>query len=133
MRKVWEEGSIADAVDQAQQAIFELADEMREAFEALPEELKDYRVRRRGAAEWLEVASDFLTSLSAYNMRSKEHQVRWIEMRPGKDRKLNRPARRDNVVRSLQASIFRLAELGPGGGAGSSNYGTKTIIRTESN
>ncbi|MGJ5206131.1 hypothetical protein [Bradyrhizobium sp. HKCCYLR20261] len=122
MRKVCEEGSVGDAVDQAQQIIFELAEEMREAFEALPDQLKEYHVRRRDAAEWLEVASDSLIGLSTYHMRSEEYQIRWVEMRPGKDGKLNRPARRDNVVGSLHASIFRLAEL-------NSKLGDKKVLK----
>jgi hypothetical protein len=39
------------------EAISELGDQMREAFEALPEGLKHYHTRRQHAADWLEIAS----------------------------------------------------------------------------
>lgn len=105
------EATITDAIEEAYEVIFELAEQMREAYEALPEGLKDYHVRRREAAELLEIASDTLSGLAPDNIKEPKHRVRWIAMRPGKDGKIHRPARRDNVVKSLQACIFRLAEL----------------------
>ena len=105
------EATIADAIAEAYDVIYQLAEQMREAYEALPEGLKDYHTRRREAAECLEIASDTLCGLAPDKMRGRQHSVRWIAMRPGKDGKLHRPARRDNVVKSLQACIFRLAEL----------------------
>ncbi|MGT2503857.1 hypothetical protein ACVOMS_29715 [Bradyrhizobium guangxiense] len=111
MKKEWQDDSIAGAIDEAHRIISELAEEMQEAFDALPEHFKDYHVRRREAAEWLEVASDSLCGLAPTGMNAERHQIRWLAMRAGKDGKLNRPARRDNVVKSLQACIFRLAEI----------------------
>jgi hypothetical protein len=91
MKKEWQEGSIAEAIDEAYRIISELADEMREAFDALPEHFQDYHVRRRDAADWLEVASDSLCGLAPTSMSSQKHQARWLEMQAGKDGKLNRP------------------------------------------
>jgi hypothetical protein len=111
MKKSWQDASIGDALEEAYQIVLDLSEEMREAFDALPEQLKEYHKRREDAATWLEVASDGLCGLYPSTARQKEHQIRWFEMREGKDGKLSRPARRDNVVRSLQACIFALAEL----------------------
>lgn len=44
-------------------------------------------------------------------LRDEEHQVARIEMVRGKDGKLYRPARRDNVVRCLQSCFAYLSTL----------------------
>jgi hypothetical protein len=40
MRKIWQEATIVDVIAEAYEVISDLADQMREAFEALPEVLK---------------------------------------------------------------------------------------------
>lgn len=105
------ESSIANAIEEAYESVFDLAGEMREAFDALPEHLKDSHKRREEAADWLEVAADRLCGLVPNQMNQERHCVRWLEARRGNGGKIFRPARRDNVVRSLQACIFRLSEL----------------------
>ena len=69
MRKIWQEATIADAIAEAYEVISELADQMREAFEALPEVLKASHSRREDGADWLEIASDELCGLVPEKMR----------------------------------------------------------------
>ena len=51
MRKTWSSGTLADAVSEAQEEVNELADGMRDAFDGLPDSLKEYHRRREAAAD----------------------------------------------------------------------------------
>lgn len=108
MKKVWCETNLSDAIGECQREISELADDMRNAFECTPEVFKDTTgLPREEAADDLEIASDML---SEYDIPTalKNEEVYWWEMRAGRDGRLFRPARRDNVVRCLQACVSRL-------------------------
>jgi hypothetical protein len=96
-------------IEEAYSVVDTLADEMREAFDALPEQLKDYHKRREETGYLLQVATDRLCGLVPTAICGAT--VYWLEERAGSEGKLYRPARRNNVVRSLQACIFRLSEL----------------------
>jgi len=110
MRKSWEESTITDVIEEAYPEIDDLHDQMRDAYDALPEGVQYCHHRRGDAAKWLEVASDTLCGLAPRNMYDRKHQVQFMVMRPGKDGRFFRPARRDNVVRGLEACVYRLAE-----------------------
>lgn len=85
---------------------------MRGVFEATPEPLQESHSHRGDAADWLEVVSDQLSGLSSLlEKRDGRRQVTWIEKGAGKDGRLFRPARRDNVVRSLEECLQFLASL----------------------
>jgi hypothetical protein len=103
VRKSWTENTVSEALFDAYFEISQLADEMREAFENTPEQFKENSGRER------EVAADWLEAVSQPDVppriAGKEHWIKWLEMRPGKDGRLFRPARRDNAVRCLAAAL----------------------------
>lgn len=104
MRKAWTSNSIEGALDEAYQSASELCEEMRDAFDNTPEQFKSNSGRFR------EIAADDLDSLLHPSIppgiAGDAHHVTWLEMLKGKDGKLFRPARRDNVVRCLEACLY---------------------------
>jgi len=109
MRKCWSENSISDGLTEAYHEISVLAEEMREAFESTPEQFKENSGKER------EIAADILESVFDPTVPAcisgEQHWIRWLEMRAGKDGKLFRPARRDNVVRCLEAGLAYAARV----------------------
>jgi hypothetical protein len=109
MKKSWVESSPIRALDQAYQEISELGDEMREAFEATPEQFKNsIGVARENAADILEAVQRPPIPVS---IDGDQHEISWLEMRRGKDGKLTRSARRDNVVRCLKAVLVYASQM----------------------
>jgi hypothetical protein len=104
MRKAWIGNFLSDAFDDAYFEVSQLGDEMREAFEGTPEQFKENSGRER------EIAADILEAVFQPSIPSsiagKGHYIEWTEMRKGKDGKLFRPARRDNVIRCLNAGLI---------------------------
>ena len=103
---------LSNAIEECDQEINELSEEMRGAFEGTPEVFQDTAGRpREEAADRLEVAHDFLSG-SDIPRSLRDEQVEWHEMRAGRNGKIFRPARRDNVVRCLEACV-RLLTMRP--------------------
>jgi hypothetical protein len=101
MRRSWAENFISDAFVDAYFEISQLANEMREAFDSTPEQFKENSGKDR------EIAADILEAVFQPGVPASiaKHHIGWFEMRKGKDRKLFRPARRDNAVRCLKAGL----------------------------
>jgi len=103
MTKSWTGNTISRALEDAYFEIDQLGEDMREVFEATPEQFKDNSGRWRGiAADILEAV--FNPSVPA-SIAGDGHYIEWLEVRKGKDGKLFRPARRDNAVRCLKAGL----------------------------
>jgi hypothetical protein len=99
------------AIEEGGYQLSELSDEMREAFEGTPEVFQGTTGRpREVAADNLEVAYDLLLGCNVPE-ELRDEDVEWIELRAGKNRRLYRPARRDNVVSCLRACIAQLATV----------------------
>ncbi|WP_334500354.1 hypothetical protein [Bradyrhizobium sp. AZCC 1678] len=100
---------MSEALFDAYFEISQLGDEMREAFDSTPEQFKENSGKEREvAADWLEAV---LQPAVPPSIAGKEHWIEWLEMRPGKDGKLFRPARRDNAVRCLKAALAYAARV----------------------
>jgi len=108
MRQNWTEAYLAHAIRWACYEVDDLAEEMAEAFDAMPDFFQEYHYRRESAADRLREAAATLATLSAPDGFS-QRLVEWMEMVPGKDGKIFRPQRRDNVVRCLEACVQLLA------------------------
>lgn len=103
MRESRTGNSFREAVEDAYSEVADLADSMRAAFEGTPEQFRGNSGRGR------EVAADILAAVLQPSVPSelstKDHHIEWIEKSAGKDGKLSRPAKRDNVVRCLEAAL----------------------------
>jgi hypothetical protein len=112
MRQSWVENTISDGFSEAYYEISVLADEMREAFENTPEQFKENSGKER------EAAADILEAVFSPSIPSEisgnQHWIQWMEMRPGKDRKMFRPARRDNALRCLKAGLSYATKFADG-------------------
>lgn len=103
MKKSRTRNLLSEAFDDAYCEAFQLGEEMREAFDATPEQFKDNSGKER------EVAADILEAMLQPSVPDSIalEEIEWIEMRKGKDGKLFRPARRDNILRCLRAGLMR--------------------------
>jgi hypothetical protein len=109
MRKSTSENKLCDAITDAYQEISTLAEEMQEAFEATPEQFKENSGRsREQAAHWLEAV---LEPRLPPDFCSDVHWVKWREMVAGKDGRIFRPARRNNVVNCLRACLAYITKF----------------------
>ena len=108
MRKTRTGNTIADAIDEALFEVSALADEME--VDGTPESLKNSTTgqSREAAAFALKVSKSGLFFVPE---SLRKNWVEWTEMVPGKDGKLFRPARRDNIVRCLQACTTSLSSV----------------------
>ncbi|MGD0025157.1 MAG: hypothetical protein ABSC37_11130 [Xanthobacteraceae bacterium] len=111
MRKGKDSATLTDAISQAQEELDTLSDEMREAFDATPEHFKDSHKSREDAADYLRVAHDILLNYNDVSKAFRDEEVEWRIMCAGKNGKLYRPARRDNIVRCLEACVVRPGSL----------------------
>lgn len=103
MGKVFERATIASAFDLAKQDVYELAESMQEAAEAMPEQLNGTHAE---AAIQLEISvGELFRCDPPSDLRDEE--VTWLEWR---GKKLYRPQRRDNVVNFLRAYRARIPE-----------------------
>ena len=104
--------TLSSAIDECEQEVYQLSEEMHEAFEGTPEVFQDTAGRpREEAADRLQVAYDFLLGSGDLPKGLRNEEVQWTEMLAGTDGKIFRPARRDNVVRCLQACVSLLATV----------------------
>ena len=109
MRKSRNEKQLSDAISDAYLEISNLAEEMREAFDNTPEQFKDNSGRsREEAADWLEAV---LEPRLPQELNRGDHWIEWPEMARGKDGRLFRPARRDNVVNCLNACLAYISRF----------------------
>ena len=93
------------AISEAFGEVQALSDEMQEAFDGTPEPFRE----SSGASR--EAAASALAAACSYPFVPKmvgDIQVSWIEMHKGKDGKLFRSARRDNIVRCLRSCLAKL-------------------------
>lgn len=104
--------SLSKAFDDAYFEISILAEEMREAFDNTPDQFKENSGNERG------ITADYLEAMLQPSVPARvagdEHHIEWLEMIKGKDGRLFRPARRDNVVRCLEAGILYASKISDG-------------------
>ncbi len=102
---------MASAISEVGYQVYELAEEMREAFEDTPEVFQSTTGKpREEAADDLERANDILMGFDLPE-HLRDEEIVWMEMRAGKTRRLFRRVRRDNVVRCLRACVARLSAV----------------------
>ena len=101
MRRTFVRTTIESGFDGAQQEVFELAESMCEAAENMPEQLNGAHT---AAADWLQVAHDFMTR-DVIPTKLRDEEIVWREWTGSK---IFRPQRRDNVVKFLRAYLTRL-------------------------
>jgi hypothetical protein len=109
MRKGTNENKLSDAITEAYFEISALAEEMQEAFNNTPEQFKENSGRsREEAAHWLEAVLE--PQLPA-ELAGDSHWVKWPEMVAGKDRRIFRPARRNNIVNCLRSCLAYISKF----------------------
>jgi hypothetical protein len=97
MRTSYSQNTLGSALEQCHHELFELSDEMSQAFEATPEQLKASHWRREQAAIALDVQAPIVPSIIS------DLLVRWSEIY--KSSTLNRREKRDNIANCLRACL----------------------------
>ena len=112
MRKSWAANTLKEAIEQARYDAYDLRTEMETAFGGTPEGLQRSWIglARENDAVDLSTAHDFLANCDV-PAEAEGIQIQWLEMRPGKNGKIFRPARRDNIVNCLAICDLRLGEI----------------------
>jgi hypothetical protein len=108
MLKSANENTLSDAISEAYFEISTLAEEMQDAFDNTPEQFKENSGRsREEAAHWLEAV---LEPRLPADLTGNSHWVKWSEMVAGKDRRIFRPARRNNIVNCLKSCLAYISK-----------------------
>jgi len=107
MIKRWRTATLANAISEAYKEVYALSDEMQDASDNMPAQLGQ---RQGHAAVLLERVYGRLDDNDVPG-ELRDEKVTWMEWRKGKDGKLFRPARRDNVVKCLQSCVASLETL----------------------